>query len=684
MYATSSSLEVTIPRRSWRRLGATTDPSGTTFALWAPRAQHVEVCLLDDGADGGWRDIRVTLPEITHGIHHGHLAGVGPGQRYGYRVHGPWNPGTGDRCDPGKLLLDPYARAIDGDLIYDERVFADGPHGADSAGLVPLSVVVGAELDAYDWSDDVRPRTAWADTVLYELHVKGFTNAHPAVPAGQRGTYAGLAHPAVIEHFLGLGVTAVELMPVHQFVSERSVVEAGLVNAWGYNSVGFFAPHAAYSSAGGRGEQVREFKDMVRALHAAGIEVVLDVVYNHTGEGDLTGPTLCFRGIDNAAYYRLDGAGGYRDVTGCGNTLDLRHPQVVRLVLDSLRYWVEEMHVDGFRFDLAPALARGNDAVDMGSAFLTAVGQDPVLREVKLIAEPWDLGPGGYQLGRFPPMWAEWNDKFRETVRSFWLAADGERGGVRDLAYRLSGSSDLYRDDGRRPYASINYVASHDGLTVADLVTASGAEPAADRQRSLLATALLATGVPMLLAGDEFARTQGGDPNAYTTDDATSWVRWDEWGSSLHDLVRRVLRLRRDHPALRQRHFFDGRPRASSRVAELASEQPVDKDLTWLRPDGREMTTVDWANLSHVTVGVIFDGDHLVGTHDGGTSSDVLIWLHAGPDAADVRLPADPRGRTWVVCLDSSSRDPSPGGTPVPAAGRVKLAGSSVVVLTRN
>ena len=688
---------VTVPRRSWRRLGATTDPTGTTFAVWAPRAQRVEVCLVDDGAP---YETRVTLPEVTHGTHHAHLAGVGAGQRYGYRVHGPWNPPSGDRCDPAKLLLDPYARAIDGALVYDERVVADGPYGLDSAGAVPLSVVVGKELDAYDWTGDVRPRTGWADTVLYELHVKGFTELHPDVPPQLRGTYAGLAHPAVVEHLVGLGVTAVELMPVHHFVSERALVEAGEVNAWGYNSVGFFAPHGPYASSGTRGHQVREFKDMVRALHVAGLEVVLDVVYNHTGEGDLTGATLCFRGIDNAAYYRLDRTGGYADVTGCGNTLDLRHPQVVRLVLDSLRYWVEEMHVDGFRFDLAPALARGDDAVDMGSAFLTAVGQDPVLREVKLIAEPWDLGPGGYQLGRFPPLWAEWNDRYRETMRAFWLAPEGDGVGVRDLAYRLSGSSDLYRDDGRRPYASINYVASHDGRTLADLVGASGAPDAARRSRAIAAATLLSTGVPMWLAGDELGRTQHGDPNAYRVDSPASWVHWNpvagegEDGAArraMHAVVQRALALRCKHPALRQRHFFDGRPRTGmADPAVLAADpadptDPLDKDLAWLSPSGTEMTIADWADPSRVTLGVLFDGAGLGLDHAG--TDDILIWLHAGNRDVEVAMPADAPGRAWTVLLDTGRLDtglPHPGpSAEVTAVDRLMLVGPSVVVLSR-
>jgi isoamylase len=671
---------VTVPRRSWRELGATVDDIGTTFALWAPRAQRVEVCLVDDGADGTLVETPVTLPEITHGVHHAHLAGVLPGQRYGYRVHGPWNPAAGDRCDPGKLLLDPYARAIEGDLTYDSRVFADGPYGADSLGAVPLSVVVGAGLAAYDWSGDLAPRTAWADTVLYELHVKGFTKTHPDVPVEQQGTYAGLAHPAVITHLVGLGVTAVELMPVHHFVSERALAEAGHVNAWGYNSVGFFAPHAPYASSGSRGQQVREFKDMVRALHAAGLEVVLDVVYNHTGESDLAGPTLSFRGIDNAAYYRLDAAGGYRDVTGCGNTLDLRHPQVVRLVLDSLRYWVEEMHVDGFRFDLAPALARGDDGVDMGSAFLTAVGQDPVLRDVKLIAEPWDLGAGGYQLGNFPPLWAEWNDKFRETVRSFWLAPRGAGPGVRDLAYRLSGSSDLYRDDGRRPYASINYVTAHDGYTLVDLVDASEVADGGLRARALAATTLLATGVPMWLAGDELGRTQDGEANGYRLDGPVSWVDWTANDDPMRALVQRLLALRRDHPALRQRHFFNGRPRSRTRArrAGVMDEQPGGKDLAWLTVTGTEMTVAKWSDSNLVTLGVLFDGAGL--GPDGEAADDVLIWLHAGSGDVDVIMPPD-GGRSWRVLLDTAAPDVESGE--VPSGGQRALVGPSVVLLTR-
>ena len=669
---------VTVPRRSWRRLGATSDPTGTTFALWAPRAHRVEVCLVDgadSGTDGEPAERRITLPEVTHGIHHAHVTGVFPGQRYGFRVHGPWNPAAGDRCDPGKLLLDPYARAIDGSLSYDQRVVADGPYGSDSLGAVPLSVVVGGELDAYDWGDDARPGTAWADTVIYELHVRGYTMQHPSVPAELRGTYAGLAHPAVVAHLVGLGVTAVELMPVHHFVSERALAEAGEINAWGYNSIGFFAPHAPYASSPGRGEQVGEFRDLVRAMHAAGIEVILDVVYNHTGESDLAGPTLCFRGIDNAAYYRVDAHGDYRDVTGCGNTLDLRHPQVVRLVLDSLRYWVEEMHVDGFRFDLAPALARGDDAVDMRSAFLTAVAQDPVLRDVKLIAEPWDLGPGGYQLGRFPPLWAEWNDKFRETVRSFWLAPPSEGAGVRDLAYRLSGSSDLYRDDGRRPYASINYVASHDGLTLADLVAASGAADPALRARALAATTLLATGVPMWLAGDELGRTQQGEANGYRLDSPVSWVDWN-LDDPMHALVQRVLALRRDHPALRHRHFFNGRPRAA--LAAAPDETASDKDLAWLTPAGTEMTVASWADSTLVTLGVQFDGAGL--GVDGAPADDVLVWLHTGSTDIEVTMPADPAARSWTVLLDTAA--PDDGGR-VPAGGARTLVGPSVLVLGR-
>ncbi|WP_069465636.1 glycogen debranching protein GlgX, partial [Actinacidiphila rubida] len=527
---------------------------GTNFALWAGGAESVELCLF--GADGS--ETRAPLTELTHEVWHGFVPDVLPGQRYGYRVGGRWDPWTGARWNPAKLLLDPYARAVDGEFemvpeVYghvrdwQEPAVADTVRdNRDSAPFVPKGVVVD---DDDDWEDDRRPKTPWSDSVIYELHVRGFTQRHPDVPPELRGTYAGLAHPAALAHLTDLGVTAVELLPVHQFAHEDHLERRGLRNYWGYNSIGYFAPHAAYSASGTRGEQVGEFKRMVRALHAAGIEVILDVVYNHTAEGGQGGPTLSLRGVDNRGYYRLAGdPRGYADYTGCGNTLSVVQPHVLRLITDSLRYWVTEMGVDGFRFDLAAALARSMHDVDMLSPFLATIAQDPVLRRVKLIAEPWDVGAGGYQVGAFPPLWTEWNDRFRDTVRDFWRGATGD---VRDLGYRLSGSSDLYDWGGRRPYASVNYVTAHDGFTLRDLVSHNGKHNEANGEdgrdgtddnrswncgaegetgdpevlalrarqlRNLLATLLLSTGVPMLVAGDEMGRTQGGNNNAYCQD----------------------------------------------------------------------------------------------------------------------------------------------------------------------
>src|SRR5579875_1013570 len=568
-------------------LGATWDGEGVNFALWAPSAESVEVCLFD-GPDGmPLTETRVALEETTYHVWHGYLPGIAPRQRYGYRVHGPWDPAHGARWNPNKLLVDPYARALDGDYLLDDAVFGHQvgrddtvEDERDSAPFVPKSVVVH---DDFPWSPGGRreldrPRHDWSDTVIYELHVKGMTMRHPQVPAHLRGTYAGLAHPAVLDHLSGLGVTAVELLPVHHFVSAPHLIRNGLTNYWGYNTLGFFAPHARYSASGSRGEQVREFKAMVRAFHDAGIEVILDVVYNHTAEGDETGPTLAFRGIDNPTYYRLrDGdARHYLDYTGTGNTLNASQPHVLQLITDSLRYWVTEMHVDGFRFDLAAALARSLHDVDKLSSFFDTIHQDPVISQVKLIAEPWDVGAGGYQVGEFPPLWTEWNGKYRDTVRSFW-AHGGD--GVRDLAFRLSGSSDLYGDDGRLPLASINFVTAHDGLTLRDLVSyerkhseangednrdgsndnrsfncgAEGDPAPRDvrtlrlrQARSLLSTLLLSTGAPMLVAGDEMWRTQQGNNNAYVQDNELSWVDWTPGReqSDLLALTRRLLDLR--------------------------------------------------------------------------------------------------------------------------------------------
>jgi isoamylase len=663
---------------TWAPLGATPVDGGTNFALWAQGATAVELCLFDDAG----RETRLSLDESTFHTWHGCVPGVGAGQRYGYRVHGPWDPHRGGRWNDTKLLLDPYARAIDGTFELADPVFAHQREvddtvrdERDSAPYVPRSVVV---KDGFDWGDDRPPRVPWHDTVIYELHVKGFTKLHPGIPEALRGTYAGLAHPAAVEHLVSLGVTSVELLPVHHFVSEQHLLRQGMTNYWGYNSIGYFAPHGAYSSAGTGGEQVREFKAMVRALHEAGLEVILDVVYNHTAEAAEDGPMLSFRGIDNRTYYRLRDGRRYTDYTGCGNTLDVRQPHVLQLIMDSLRYWVTEMHVDGFRFDLASALARSFHDVDMLSAFLTTIQQDPVLSQVKLIAEPWDVGDGGYQVGEFPPLWTEWNDKYRNAVRDFWR---GTAGGVRQLGYRLSGSSDLYRDDGRRPFASINYVTAHDGFTLRDLVShdrkhneanGEGNRDGTDDNRSwncgiegetedadvrslrlrqlrnLLATLLLSTGVPMLTAGDEMGRTQRGNNNAYCQDNELSWVDWDldpEW-QQLLTFTRRLLRIRRDHPVFRQRHFFDGRPlRPGGR-----------KDLAWFGPDGIEMREAGWFDVQRHAVGMYLAGDGIRarGPHGEAIEDDSFLLLLNG-DSHETRflLPREPWATSYVVEVDT-------------------------------
>ncbi|MGK4583050.1 glycogen debranching protein GlgX [Kitasatospora sp. HPMI-4] len=676
---------------SWQPLGARFRTSGagrqgTNFALWAAGAEAVELCLFDE--DG--QETRHPLTEQTFQTWHGYLPGVLPGTRYGYRVHGRWDPWTGARWNPAKLLLDPYARAIDGhytshDAVctavrnWPEREVADTVRdNRDSAPYVPRAVVVH---DDDDWYDDHRPKTPWAETVLYELHVRGFTMRHPGIPPELRGTYAGLAHPAALEYLTGLGVTAVELLPVHHHVSEDHLQQRGLTNYWGYNTLGYFAPHAGYSATGSRGQQVGEFKRMVRALHAAGIEVILDVVYNHTAESGVLGPALSLRGIDNGAYYRLDRSRrGYADYTGCGNTLDTRQPQAVRLVTDSLRYWVTEMGVDGFRFDLAAALARGSDGVEMRHPFLAAVSQDPVLSRVKLIAEPWDVGPGGYQVGGFPPLWAEWNDKYRDTVRDFWR---GARRDVRELGYRLSGSSDLYQRGGRRPYASVNYVTAHDGFTLRDLVSyqrkhneANGednrdgtddnrawncgtegetADPGIvdlrHRQlRNMISTLLLSTGVPMLTAGDELGRTQGGNNNAYCQDGETSWLDWslldDPGWRSLHDLTARLIRLRREHPVLRQRAFFSGH----------AAVPGGQQDLTWFTARGREMTEADWFAPTAV-LGMLLSGTAMSERDEHGcplTDDSFLLLLNSGPQSIPFTLPGHPWATAYESVLDTA------------------------------
>ncbi|SCF60447.1 glycogen operon protein, partial [Streptomyces sp. DconLS] len=688
--------------------------AGTNFALWAAGAQSVRLCLFD--ADG--RETRVPLTELTHEIWHGFVPGVLPGQRYGYRVDGRWDPWTGARWNPSKLLLDPYARAVDGEFTLPAEVYGhvrDWPEQQvadtvrderDSAPYIPKGVVVH---DDDDWSDDHRPKTPWADSVIYELHVRGFTKLHPGIPEELRGTYAGLAHPAAIEHLVELGVTAVELLPVHQFAHEDHLLRRGLANYWGYNSVGYFAPHAAYAASGTAGQQVGEFKRMVRALHAAGVEVILDVVYNHTAEAGELGPTLSLKGIDNRAYYRLqDDARRYADYTGCGNTLHVVRPQVLRLITDSLRYWVTEMGVDGFRFDLAAALARSMHDVDMLSPFLAVIAQDPVLRRVKLIAEPWDIGSGGYQVGAFPPLWAEWNDRYRDAVRDFWRHALPD---VREMGYRLSGSSDLYAWGGRRPYASVNFITAHDGFTLRDLVSYErkhneangednrdgtddnrswncGAEgETADpdvralrrgQLRNLLTTLLLSTGVPMLVAGDEFGRTQGGNNNAYCQDNATGWLDWsllqEPGWRELFALTSRLIALRHRHPVLRRRAFFAGRAQAADGL----------RDLAWFTARGAEMTEGDWYAPA-ATLGMYLSGRDIPGRNERGAQvvdDSFLAVLHAGAEPTGFVLPGPPWAEGYEVVVDTSREDQSaPPGTAHPAGAEVTVPGRSVLLL---
>jgi isoamylase len=679
-------------------LGATWDGEGTNFALWSSTATSVDVCLFDAAGV----ETRVALEETTYHVWHGYLPGIEPGQQYGFRVDGPYQPSAGLLHDRSKLLLDPYAKAIEGDFVAHRSVYS-GSVG-DSAPHVPRSLVVA---DAFPWGADVRPGLGWDDLIIYELHVRGFTMANPEIPAELRGTYAGLAHPASIAYLTALGITAVELLPVHQFVSEPHLQSRGLTNYWGYNSIGFFAPHRAYAATKKPGSQVREFKAMVRAMHAAGIEVILDVVYNHTAEGDPSGPVLSFRGIDNASYYRLDpnDPSRYRDYTGCGNTLDARRPYVLQLMMDSLRYWVTEMHVDGFRFDLASALARSLHDVDKLSAFFDTIHQDPIISQVKLIAEPWDVGDGGYQVGEFPPLWTEWNGKYRDTVRSFWAHGAG---GVRDLAYRLSGSSDLYANDGRSPFASINFVTAHDGFTMADLVSyerkhneANGEQnrdgtndnmsvnfgvegPSDDlavgqirlRQiRSLLMTLLLSTGVPMLLSGDERGHTQSGNNNAYAQDNATSWLSWevDPTAADLFDLTRKLIALRRTSPVFRQRAFFAGRPVPAGDGC---------KDLAWFNPKGKELSGNDWYDGGLRTIGMYLDGRGLRHRDARGEliiDNSYLVILHSGDEEVDVVLPGPPWGSVYEIVIDTARVT----GAPEPGAEH-PLGGSTRVMPPRS
>jgi isoamylase len=690
--------------------GATWDGEGVNFAIFSEHAEKVELCLFDQ--NGRQETHRVVLPEQTDQVWHGYLPEARPGLLYGYRVYGPYDPANGFRFNPNKLLLDPYAKQILGTLRWSDAHFGYrighrledlSFDRRDSASGMPKSRVIDP---AFTWGTDRPPRIPWHESVIYELHVKGFTMRHPEVPAPLRGTYAGLATAPVVKYLQNLGITAVELMPVHYFVDDRNLVEKGLRNYWGYNSIGFFAPETRYSATG----SVNEFKTMVKALHSAGIEVILDVVYNHTAEGNQLGPTLSFRGIDNAAYYRLNPANEryYTDYTGTGNSLNMRHPRVLQLIMDSLRYWVLEMHVDGFRFDLAATLARELHEVDRLGAFLDIIHQDPVLSSVKLIAEPWDLGEGGYQVGKFPSGWAEWNDRYRDAVRAYWK---GDGGLIGELAYRMTGSSDLYEKSGRRPSASINFVTAHDGFSLRDLVSYNnkhneangeenrdgsnnnlswncGAEGATEdpavnqlrlrQSRNLLATVLLSQGVPMLLAGDEIGHSQQGNNNAYCQDNEISWLDWDlkEGKAGLLAFVGRMISLRKRHPVFRRKNFFQGRPIKGVGI----------KDISWLTPDGREMTDEEWKESSARCLGMLLVGQLILEQGERGdpvTDDNLLVLMNAHFEQIPFGLPSSAAGTAWRATVDTTWAVPSrriiyPSGTTYPLQAR------SLVVLVEH
>ena len=715
-------------------LGATWDGSGTNFALFSEVATAVELCLFgaaDGQAGNAAAETRVALTEVDGFVWHCYLPEVGPGQRYGYRVHGPYRPERGQRCNPAKLLLDPYGKAVDGDVRWHESLFSyrmrdhSALNTADSAAYMPRNVVIDPD---FDWGGDRAPRTPYHETLIYEAHVRGLTLRHPRVPPELRGTYAGLAHPAVIEHLTRLGVTAVELMPVHQFVSERALADRGLTNYWGYNTIAFLAPHNRYSSATGPAAQVTEFKEMVKALHAAGIEVILDVVYNHTAEADHLGPTLSFRGIDNAAYYRLrsDQPQYYVDYTGCGNSLNARHPHALQLIMDSLRYWIMEMHADGFRFDLASALARELHDVDRLSAFFDLVQQDPVVSQVKLIAEPWDVGEGGYQVGKFPPLWTEWNGKYRDTVRDLWR---GNSAALPEFASRLTGSSDLYETSGRRPVASVNFVTCHDGFSLRDLVSYDrkhneangedgrdgtddnrswncGAEGPVDdpainelraRQvRNFLVTLFCSQGIPMMAAGDEMGRTQQGNNNAYCQDNDLSWVDW-EGGAKHADLLEfacALSALRRRHPVFRRRRFFSG----LSATAPGPGAGGGMQDLVWLTPSGHEMTGGDWDTYYARSLGVFLNGSAISEPGPHGETvrdDDFLLFVNAHSEPVTFVLPGARFAAEWEILVDTSAAANGAASPPaqdgaarrvrpgdrVSAGSRIRAGGRAMLVL---
>ena len=657
-------------------LGATFDGIGTNFSLFSEVAERVELCLFDEDNN----ETRLELEEVTGYCWHGYLRGVAPGQRYGYRVHGPWDPAAGHRCNPAKLLLDPYAKALTGRIEWNEAIFpydfGQGPgakSNSDSAPFIPRCMV---NQPYFDWDGDRLLRTPWRETIIYETHVKGLTMTHPDVPEELRGTYAGLAHPAIINYLTQLGITAIELLPIHQFIHDNHLIDKGLRNYWGYNSISYFAPHDEYVSDLQAGGAVAEFKQMVKILHKAGIEVILDVVYNHTAEGNHLGPMLCFKGIDNSYYYRVtEDKSFYMDYTGCGNSLNMRNPHVLQLVMDSLRYWILEMHVDGFRFDLAATLARELHDVDKLSAFFDIIQQDPVINQVKLIAEPWDIGEGGYQVGNFPPVWAEWNGKYRDCIRDY---VKGEGRVLQEFASRFTGSSDLYANSSRLPFASINFVTAHDGFTLRDLVSYNdkhnqangeanndgddsnrswncGAEGETDdpaieklrrrQMRNFLTTLMLSQGVPMLLGGDEIGRTQQGNNNTYCQDNALSWYNWDALDEELFDFCRTLIQFRKDHPTFCRRGWFQGKPIRGTET----------RDIAWFTIKGEEMTEDDWHNEDTQTLGVFLNGEiQKPSRHrEALTDDDFYLLINAWYEPVSCTLPDSLWGEKWVLVFDT-------------------------------
>ncbi len=668
--------------------GANWDGKGTNFSVFSENATKIEL-LLFDSVDSSEPSRTITLTEKTTLTWHCYLPGVSPGQLYAYRAYGPYEPAEGHRFNPSKLLIDPYAKSISGEVKWDDAVFGymiGSPEQdlsvdtRDSAPFVPKSVVID---QSFDWEGDTHLRIPWNETIIYETHVKGLTIKHPEIPEHIRGSYSAVVSEPIIRHLSSLGVTAIELLPVQQHQSERSLLSKGLTNYWGYNTIGFFAPDFRYSSRGGEGQQVREFKEMVKALHKAGIEVIMDVVYNHTAEGSELGPTLCFKGIDNASYYCLNPKDRryYMDYTGCGGCFNMTHPRVLQFIMDSLRYWVAEMHVDGFRFDLAATLAREFFEVDRLSTFFDVICQDPVISQVKLIAEPWDIGPGGYQVGNFPELWSEWNGKYRDTMRRFWK---GDEGQLSELGYRLTGSSDLYRQSKRNPHASINFITSHDGFTLRDLVSYSskhneanqeenrdgadyndswncGAEGPTDdigirtlrirQMKNLLTTLFLSQGTPMLLGGDEFGRTQNGNNNTYCQDNELSWLNWeiDDEGKDLLDYVRLLIEIRKQHPVLRRKSFFVGQKLAGRGV----------KDIFWIKPDGKEMRVKEWKESFGKSIGMMLVGDAIpdVDSHGKRIIDDsFLMLLNAHWEAIDFVMPRA-HGKKWNRLLDTNLPD---------------------------